>query len=203
MRVVTFYTPGTKYEADAMRLRASCERFGIACEPSAMPTPRHDGTPDVGGRASTWVSAVALKPRFIRDALLASKGPVCWMDADCTIVQDPVLLRTTRAELAIYNFFADPMNDTGEFAPHKLWAASGVVYVAFTPRVMRLLNEWCDQMERAPWMVDDQALSWVYNHFKGGKLDVLWLPRAYNRMSGKWPGVEPVIDHEWKPREGV
>ncbi len=194
MRVISFYTPGTRYETDAARLRKSCDRFAIAHEHRAI---MGDGTPE-SGAPSTWIRAIAQKPLFIREMLLKHRAPVCWMDADCAITQDPVLLRTSRAELAVYNFFADSMNESGEFAPHKLWAASGVVYLAFTPRVMRLVNEWCEQMARAPWMVDDQALSWVYNHFRGGKLSVLWLPRAYNRMSGKWPEVEPVIDHAWQ-----
>lgn len=192
MRVVSFYTPGTRYEIDAAQLRKSCTRFAIPCEMHAIV--RDAGAPN------EWVRAVGQKPFFIREMLLAHKSPVCWMDADCTILQDPLLLRTTRAELGIYNFFADPMLETGEYAPHRLWAASGVVYLAFTPRIMRLVNEWCALMEEAPWMIDDQALSWAFNHFKGGKISVLWLPRAYNRMSGKWPGVEPVIDHAWQPR---
>jgi len=193
MRVISFYTPGTRYETDAARLCQSCERFGLACDVRALSI-------DASAPSGTdWIRAVARKPAFIRDLLLEHRSAVCWMDADCTIAQDPVLLRTTRAEFGIYNFFADPMNETGEFAPHKLWAASGVVYLAFTPRVMRLVNEWCEQLAAAPWMIDDQALSRVYNHFRGGKLDVFWLPRAYNRMSGKWPEVAPVIDHEWQP----
>lgn len=191
MRVISFYTPGTRYEQDATRLRESCERFGIPHDIRPMDLNAAPGASD------SWVASVARKPAFIRDMLLTHASPVCWMDADCTIVQEPALLRACRSELAMYNFFADPMNETGEFAPNKLWGASGVVYLAFTPRIMRLVNEWCAQMEQAPWMVDDQALSWVFNHFKGGKISTLWLPRPYNRMSGKWPDVEPVIDHAW------
>jgi hypothetical protein len=201
MRVVSFYTPGTRYETDAARLRESCERFGLAHDVREIPKSPIDGGArgHPGASSAAWVSSVARKPFFIRDMLLEHRAPICWMDADCEIVRDPVLVRASRAEFAIYNFFADPMNETGEYAPHKLWGASGVVYLAFTPRVMRLVTEWCEKMDDAPWMVDDQALSWVYNHFRGGKLRVQWLPRAYNRMSAKWPEVEPVINHAWQP----
>ncbi len=194
MRVISFYTSGTRYEADAMRLRESCDRFGFKHDIRPLAAKSGDAPPD----ATPWISVVGRKPEFIRDMLLEHRSPVCWMDADCTIMQDPVLLRQTRADLAMYNFLADPMNEAGEYSPDKLWGASGVVYLAFTPRIMRLVNEWCDQIEAAPWIVDDHAISWVYNHFRGGKINTQWLPRAYNRMSEKWPQVEPIIDHRWK-----
>ena len=201
MHTISFYTQGTYYEADANKLRASCDRFKISHTIVPIESQANNSSPAKPAWSSrysnAWLSFVARKATFIRESLIIHKRPVCWLDADCEFIQDPTLLRATRADFAIYNFFGDPMNDSGEYHPHKLWASSGVVYFAFTPLVMRLVNEWMTQLERASWMVDDQALSWAFNHFRGGKLQTLWLPRSYNRMTDKWPDVEPVINHTW------
>jgi hypothetical protein len=217
--VISFFTRGTRYEALAQRLIASCQRFDLPhciiphpTVPVASDRAAEPGSAEASDAdpARVWTATVARKPAFMRDMLVKHRGPVLWLDADCTIVRDPVLLRGCREELAVYNFFADPLNETGEYDPRRLWAASGVVYLDFTPAAMNFVNAWADQLDRAPWMIDDQAMSWVFNNpaaaARAGAVQrvprptTLWLPRAYNRMSGKWPDVEPVIDHEWSER---
>ncbi|MEO8300164.1 MAG: hypothetical protein ABI608_00145 [Rhizomicrobium sp.] len=92
------------YSEKAARLIASCEKFGlpyILCEVAAVHR-------SIGSRGIDDLSCT--KPNFIHHLLAKYGKPILYVDADCEIASEPVLidqLVETRCDFAIYNKYAD------------------------------------------------------------------------------------------------
>jgi hypothetical protein len=119
--VAAMYTDG--YAGKAERLRRSCERFGLEHElrrvPSVHQSISRAGTPDLA----------YTKPRFILDVLERRRRPVLYIDADCEIRKEPVLIAELLAagtDFAIYNWAADRETDAYVPAPVVLGTPDGV-----------------------------------------------------------------------------
>lgn len=217
--VVSMYTDG--YAQKAARLRASCERFGLAHELRRVPTvhtsiSRH-GTPD----AAYTKAAVILETQARR------RRPVLYVDADCEFRSAPALigeLLEGGTEFAIYNWAADRHTEayvpapivlgspdgaagpgprffrfaykTSHYDPAQLHCSGAVQLHADTPAARLLLEEWQRNILRFPGSADDHCMDYTFNN-RGPALAGLraaWLPKSYARY-GWWIHIQPVIDH--------
>lgn len=203
----------------AARLRASCERFGLAHDLRHV-SAVHDSISRAGKRDPSLTKA-----RLILEALSRHRRPVLYIDADCVIRSEPVLiaeLLAGGAEFAIYNWAADRnteayvpakvmmQGDTGasgtryyrfatkteHYDPSQLHCSGAVQLYADTPGARGLLEAWQRSIEAFPGSADDHCLDYTFNNRDAALagLRVSWLPKEYARYAW-WIHVEPVIDH--------
>jgi hypothetical protein len=195
MRVISFYTPDGVYGEFAKKLRASLERFNLPHHLEELPS------------AGSWLRNLYMKPQWIFERLMQFQEPVLWLDADCEVMQPPVLFDEPGYDFQIYNLYADPTNgQVSLYDPARLLSSSGVMYVGFTPAAIDLMRSWAEACKKVTLVQDtrdDQILDkcWTNRRFKGDKkrdLRSRWLPKPYNRMDCFWPSVEPVINHVYR-----
>lgn len=186
MRAVTYHTGVGRYADLAARLKASCDRFGLPCDVSVQP--------DRGD----WTASLAVKPRVVLSALLATRGPVLWLDADCELLA-PFPTPPAGCDFGVHNWCADPENPDGlQPEPVPLVASGGVMYVDYTAPALELMTRWIDGMERFPGHIDDQLMSDVYTAARP-PLSPWWMPRRLNWMTGLWGAPPPgcVVRHDY------
>lgn len=150
---------------------------------------------------ANWNKSVHRKPLMILSALLESREPVCWLDADCEVCQLPSLLLNTAQDFAAYNWHADQEN-VGKFAydPTRLKASGGVLMFGYTAPALELLMRWVSGVMANPDPAGtDPVLDRVFNRFRP-PVNPLWLPKSYNRHDSQWPNVKPVINHVYRER---
>ena len=174
------------YRAEAERLAASCERFGLAYDLHAVPTVHHS----ISARGTDDLSFT--KANFIRHMLAAHVKPVLYMDVDCEILSPPVLideLVRSRHDFAIYNWCADASNEFympielgGNGAPETgkryyrpagsvLWQSdkqllcSGCVQFYRPSLAARaLLKKWHQTIASMDGCADDMVLDFTFNN---------------------------------------
>jgi len=207
------------YRAEAERLAASCERFGLAYDLHAVPTVHHS----ISARGTDDLSFT--KANFIRHMLAAHVKPVLYIDVDCEILSPPVLideLVRSRHDFAIYNWCADASNEFympielgGNGAPETgkryyrpagsvLWQSdkqllcSGCVQFYRPSLAARaLLKKWHQTIASMDGCADDMVLDFTFNNLSRWSLLWLrpaWLPKAYARYAW-WIRDQPVINH--------
>ena len=188
MDIISYHTLDGTYPRYAATLAESCRRHAINLHVEVLPS------------AGDWLRNIALKPAFIYRKLEALKRPVVWCDIDCEVISYPTLLDQEGYDFMVYNWLGDTEgNRLGRYEPEKLAAASGVMYFAYTPAALGLLYQWSAACRVPGDYRDDEILQRTFTRIGGRKaLRCFWLPKAYNRMDGKWPGVQPVINHVYK-----
>jgi len=189
MLVVSRYTTNGNYPALAQKLRVSCDRFGL----------RHQVEPVEA--SGPWIEVERQKPLWVIQALFRARETVVWLDVDCEVVQLPTLLFGTSADFAAYNWAADPGNViAASYDPRRLVVSGGVMLFGYTAPACELLMRWyaeCTKpMDAESEPSTDPVLDRVYGRDRP-PVNVLWLPREYNRMERHWPDVEPVINHDY------
>jgi len=206
--VCAMFTPG--FQPQAERLRASLEQLGLAYllfEVDQI----HRSISTNGGQDIT-----TSKPVFIRMALERCGGAVLYVDADTVFRKAPDLISdlcAKQCDFAIYNWFADDLNDAWRPDEAGVWRfylsvdlasetqlmASGAVQLwSNSNRAGALLAEWQRRIAENPASPDDQCLDFAFNHGAHPGLNAAWLPKEYCRYAF-WPYVEPVIDHPELP----
>jgi hypothetical protein len=212
------------YTAKAMRLAASCERYGLPFAMHEVPAVHKSissrGTPD----------PAYTKANFIRYLLSIHEKPVLYVDADCEFVAEPKLLEKivkTGNDFAIYNWLADEHTDAfasveiqlpneppirnrfyafthsiDHFDAKQLFCSGAVQYYANSAPARLLLSEWYRAIEMFPNCADDACLDFAFNNLgpRGEGLNIRWLPKAYARYSW-WIYAKPVINHPDFPNE--
>src|SRR4051812_21299190 len=76
----------SSYRDKALRLATSCERLGLAYEIHEVSTVHRS----ISARGSS--DAHYTKPNFIRNLLQRHRKPILYIDADCEILSQPVLI---------------------------------------------------------------------------------------------------------------
>jgi hypothetical protein len=111
------------YSKKAERLAASCESFGVEYALHEVPSVHRSisllqGTDDFA----------YTKANFIHYLLSTHGKPVLYVDADCELVSEPILIgQLTRlgCDFSVYNFCADPDECVDRFIPIELNLSQG------------------------------------------------------------------------------
>jgi len=173
MLLVSYYTVGTGYEAEAKKLRESCERHGIPH--------RIEGVKNRG----SWMANTQFKPTFLLSVLEQEKRPILWVDAD-GVVNQPLHFPFEEGET--------------DFAAH--WRSgrellSGTLWFNHTEKAFELLREWKQECRRDSKSYDQVCLRNSVPRIEG--LRVFRLPPEYtfifDSMRRQHPDVTPIIEH--------
>lgn len=164
--VVSFYTRDTPYEAEAARLRASCDALGL---------PHRIVPVDPTG---SWERNCALKASIIHDAWRTAGSPVLWVDADAVVQRPPDLLThlpsipTHPADFAVFL--------------HAGWRTlSGTLWFNQTDRSAGLLDRWRHACAARPGVWDQLLLDLAWEDTTlETDLATAWLPARYCRIAG-------------------
>jgi len=209
---ITLYSP--KYEAKASRLVQSCERVGICCQATMLPSNAF-GPDALEGSEAFRFETISMKPSFILSKLESTKLPVVFLDTDLEFHRFPDLFvngswRTKYGangydrDVLLFNYWANETKVATKNTPN---CGSAVAFFNTTDASKALLKAWAQAMAypgnaRAP---DDQVLDLLLS--KGDWLrraSFGWLPAAYLRtMPSFYRGVVPVIDHDHGSAPGL
>ena len=199
--VVSFYTEGTGYKAEADNLIKSVRRFGF--EYDIVPRP------DMGG----WKKNTYYKAEFILEMMDAHPGRnLLWIDADGAMIQYPVLFDSAEEDIGV--FIADWKKIGGykRRLGHKelvqdTEVLSGTIYVAGNPRSRAFISAWVElnkkRFDSVPMeQVNLQSLlgfgrTQAERKYKWkGAISVKHLPPSYCQI---WDTMaflgDPVIEH--------
>ena len=156
---VSYYTENTPYEALAVELRASLDRFGLPHRIEPVPS------------RGSWVANTGLKSETILRAWQESERPICWIDADAEVLRVP------------YVVFDNPF-DISMVRRHGWYDISGFVYFGKSVAAERLITCWA-QLCRENRDIWDQVLltlAW-YKVAGDAALSSLWFHDGIFR----WP----------------
>ena len=209
------------YQAKAKRLAASARKFKL---PYALfEVPHVHRSISVRGADDIAFS----KPRFISFALRRFERAILYLDADCYFSSRPDLIAglcSQHVDFAIYNWFADHMNDAwvpiedralNRRTPARFWRYSrGIDFFSTTqlccsgcaqfwnnsPASQLLLNDWESTLCKFPRSPDDHCLDYAFNLTSPGRnsLRYHWLSKEYARYAF-WIYVRPIINHPDMP----
>lgn len=178
--VVSFYTPA--YEAHAHALEKSCRLFGLETDIVAVP------------QADNWHNTVNLKPKIIKAALERHKRPVLWLDADARIRAYPEYFDGLQADAAFC--FVD-----WDLFPEKRGCRrgeellAGTCYFRPTRRTYRLIDEWIQELEDSPGIIDQETLQGILTQ-PPHNYDVSTIPMSYCQIFDHMAALgAPVIEH--------
>lgn len=135
---VSYYTAGTPYEALAMQLKRSLDRFGLEH--------RIEPIQSLG----SWVANTGLKASFIERAWAESERPICWVDADAELLRAP-------------HFLYDNPFDFAVVRRHGWYFISSVVYLGKSPAVGRLVARWAQLCRQHPNIWDQVLLTLAWH----------------------------------------
>lgn len=170
--IVSYYTTATPYEALAARLRASCERLGLAHHIVALDS------------RGSWEANTYAKARVCQTAWRELGQPILWVDADAIVHAAPELLRTT-ADVAVHKW-------KGQYF------ASGTVFFNQTSGADLLLSGWVERCATNRGVSDQPHLEHAWNALvRVHPLQTLWLPRSYCQIfdAPRVNGEAAVIEH--------
>jgi hypothetical protein len=170
--IVSGYTVGTPYEAEAERLRASLDRLGL--EHELVPLP------DRG----SWNANCGLKPGVLRGVRERRPEALLWLDADAVVHAPPTLLAGEPCDFAVQMCDGWIMN-------------SATVYLGPTPEADELLADWADRCEREPAENDQVHLDRAWEAVsRRMPLLTRWLPFSYAKIFDRQDatGAAPVIE---------
>lgn len=156
--IVSYYTPGTAYETNAMALKQDAIRLGLAARIEPRPS------------RGSWVENCAQKAGFIRELHREETRPLLWLDADARLRRPLRQLENITADFAIVR--------------ERGWAFySGQIYFGAGPAAARLLDIWVDYCTRFPQIWDQVSLGYAWWELSlRQKLEVLWLkPRLFQK----------------------
>lgn len=186
---ISYFTEGTGYETEAMKLQKSLEAFGLPHKIYPMPN------------LYNWRLNCAQKVPVILAAIREHKRPVVWLDADAVVRKHPVELENVTDDVAVC-MFAE-YNELG----------SGTMYFDFNGRVIALLKTWMKECGRRPAELEQIVLqnmlfgtfpkNWIppkkHDNTPPGKIEGLkikLLGQEYNRIFDhrKMKNIKPVIE---------
>jgi hypothetical protein len=174
---VNFYTLGRGYEEHAERLTSSLQSFDCVYDQDVLEQP------------GSWVTAQAIKPRFLQRKLeIHFPHPIIWVDADAIVQQRPEL------------FFQWADQDTGpDIAVHYKdgeECLSGTVWLNQRAQTRQLLARWVEMQAEQPDEWDQRLLGEAIAEAEAVGLTVQRLPATYCQIfdSMKDAGA-PVIEH--------
>ncbi len=159
--IVSYYTPGTAYEARAASLREDVRRLGL----NARIEPR--------AARGSWLENCAQKALFIREMYQAERCALLWLDADARLFRPLHEVENIAADFAVVR------RQGWEFM-------SGQIYFGSTPVAGRLLDLWCDYCERFPHIWDQVSLGYAWWELSLREdFSTLWLRESLYRRVAK------------------
>ena len=161
--IVTFYTEGTPYEAEAYKMRESAKALGYPVKVYCREN-RFD-----------WVANCAYKAEVCATAWCSQDLPIVWIDADAIVQQSLPFF-----EEFPYDFSAHFSNKQGH---EQNRVRSGTLYFGRTPEVGEMLLRWVVLSQPATeW---DQLYLWRAFHQMSGSVVHEQLPMSYIKRTGK------------------
>lgn len=186
--LISYYTRGTGYEAEARKLIASCDRLGIL----------HAIAP-IASRGS-WQGNTQLKAEIILEALRAADAEdnLVFVDADALVLQYPVVFDTLDADLGLsfrdYAVFPCGSRKAGKEL------LSGTIYLRRSPVVIRVVKEWIALNHANPTVWEQKNFQAVIERW-GSSLSIAELPPTYCKIFDLMRTAGPgVIEHYQKSR---
>ena len=183
MKVISYYTK--QYEEGASTLIESLKRFNIDYCIEERPS------------LGTWYQNVRYKPEFILEKLKENDF-VVWMDSDCKVVQEPVLLFEIDQSVDIALHIHPAIEDS-----ERIIYEAGVTYFSNTPRMMAFLEKLIRFTKSEEYLGgigyrkgDQNALTAML--LRERSLKILNLPVEYNCFPyfiERSPKIKPVITH--------
>lgn len=208
--------------------RAQAERLAVTAKQFKLPYALFQ-VPHVHRSISArGVDDIAFsKPRFIGFVLRRFERPILYLDADCCFSGKPELIASLcnqDIDFAIYNWFADGINDAwvpiedktlNRKTPARFWRYSHSVDFCATTQLCcsgcvqlwnhssashLLLADWEAAIGKFPRSSDDHCLDYAFNLMPpgGNRLRYHWLPKEYARYAF-WIYARPIIDHPELP----
>lgn len=207
--VCAMYTDG--YKDFARRLVGSLNKFEIPYSIFLIPN-IHVSISTKGNIDSEFT-----KPNFILYCLQNFKKNILYIDIDCVVQENPLLineLNNKKVDFGIFNWLTTldnqcflPLKDNKryyeffnsiDYSSEKQLICSGAVQYWSTSSVSQcLLLEWQKTILLNPTVQDDWALDFTFNNLAVDLLQnmrVEWLPKSYCRYPW-WIFDEPIIDH--------
>lgn len=181
--VVAYYTLGTPYEQEAMKLLASLKKHNI----------NYDivGIPNLG----TWQANTRQKAKFMSDMLEKHSGyRLLYVDSDAILHSQPVLFKNYSVDVAVR--FQD-------FRWKKNECLSGTIYMENNERTKSLCKQWMainvSQGLNASNLEQWNLGKCIEDMNKTHKLTFKNLPPEYtfifDIMRRIYPNAKPVIEH--------
>ena len=195
MLLIGYYTKGTPYEADAERLRRSCEAVNVPYRLLAVPP------------TADWDEATALKPLVIRHFRERVAGGLLYCDVDAVVHENCCAYFDGLEGTATFavHWFQGPGcggREQGNMAEHLL---SGTMWFADTLEARFLLDAWIarndekriggGQTNLAEVIAEGAVSANLVCRIPGRYCWVFHKPEAYP------PGEYPVIEHLMASRE--
>lgn len=178
-RVVSFFTAGTSYEAEAQRLRASLARFGLKYHIEAR-----------AGRGS-WRANVHDRIAFLREMLDRFPGEdIVWMDADAVVHSYPGIFDDLDAD------FACAVVDWEKYrrAPAKTEMLGGTMFFRNNRMARALLEAWQAEDAAQEHPLSQWSLPRAIARISGLKVERL--PDTYCQIFDLMAEAgNPVIEH--------
>ena len=190
--IVSYYTPGTAYETNAMALQQDAMRLGLPARIEPRPA------------RGSWVENCAQKAGFIRELHRQERRPLLWLDADARLRRPLHVLEGISADLAV--------------ARRRGWEFyTGQIYFGAGPAAARLLDIWCDYCEKFPQIWDQVSLGYAWWELSlEQKLATLWLDgnlfqkvsrrpsvRLWQRLFTRPPILQQQESRRSKPKQGA
>jgi hypothetical protein len=210
----------SNYAHKAARLEDSLKKFGL---PYALyQTPSIHSSISHHGKFDSDFN----KPRFINAMLDKYKLPILYIDVDCVIERNPILIRQIikkEKDFAVFNWLSRERNDAYKpvnppnYEADRFYAyshgchsidegqllCSGAVQLwRNTESAIRLLEKWDETIQAYPMAADDISLNFAFNNLsKAVKIRAFWLPKGYARYAF-WIFDKPIINHPEMPNLG-
>ncbi len=163
--IVSYYTPGTAYEANAMLLLQDARRLGLPARIEPRPA------------RGSWVENCAQKAGFIREMHRQEQRPLLWLDADARLRSKLRLLEATGADLGIARL-------------HGWEFYTGQAYFGAGPATTRLLDIWCGYCERFPEIWDQVSLGYAWWELSlQEKISTIWFDSKVFQKISRRPAV--------------
>lgn len=177
--VVSFYTRGTSYKDDAMKLGASLQKHGLEFRMEAIES------------LGSWQANTYYKARFIRKMMDACSGKdLVWLDVDIILHSYPELFETIDADLGVH--FID-WKKYGRADIHEL--NTSVMFVKNNDKMRKIIDDWISEnnsmINTGIW--EQQNLQSVLAN--QNSIKIVNLPATYCKIFDLMSQVEePVIE---------
>jgi hypothetical protein len=175
--VVSFFTEANGYKPDAVKMMASCERFGLDYY-----------VLNIKGEGS-WLANVRYKPAFMQQMLAQHQGKnLVWIDVDGVVQQYPQLLDDLAGAMEYKDFII------GVHYFRKRELLTNTVFLRNCDQTMQLMAAWINLVKAMPGVWEQKILQLLLSQHPEWK--VFLLPAGYSQIFDlmRYEG-KPVIEH--------
>lgn len=161
--VVSFFTEANGYKPDAVKMMASCEKFGLDYY-----------VLNIKGEGS-WLTNVRYKPNFMQQMLAQHQGKnLVWIDVDGMVQQYPQLLDDLAGTVEMQDFII------GVHYFRKRELLTNTVYLKNCDQTMQLMAAWINLVKAMPGVWEQKILQLLLSQHPEWK--VFLLPANYSQI---------------------